>query len=101
MSEYLLFIDRDELFHRILRKCKIIESTEPYKDCWLYEGWDDGKGYKKISLYGKGYYVHRIMYIITLMTPILKPRHDLIHLCGNRACCNPYHMKTVKRGKEK
>lgn len=93
MSEFLLYIDREFLKQRIMEKVTINSDG-----CWLYEGHDDGKGYKKISILGRSYYVHRIMYILFGAMPHLKPRHDLDHNClgsaspGNRACCNPDHL---------
>lgn len=98
MSEFLLYIDKQELIQRILNKCSYKDHNADRSDqCWIYNGHDDGKGYKKVSILGRSYYVHRIMYILNNIQPELKPRHDLDHKCMNRSCCNPYHMQPLTR----
>lgn len=97
MSEFLLYLNRDELFQRIEKRCYHLINTKLGSPCWIFEGHDDGKGYKKISILGRAYYVHRIMYILSARGPHLKPRHDLDHICMQRACCNPWHMNPLTR----
>ncbi len=61
-------------------------------ECWEYSGPRRGgpgyRGHKKS-------YAHRYAYE-QLVGPI-PPKHDIDHLCRNRACCNPAHLEPVTR----
>lgn len=66
--------------------------------CWLWEGADSGvkgrgRGYGKIKIKGKTYYVHRIAYMI-FVGPLTR-RHQVDHECNNRRCIRPEHLKRV------
>lgn len=65
-------------------------TIENHEGCWIWQGPEMfGYGRKKID--GKNWKVHRLMYI-ALHGDI--PEGLLIrHLCGNRRCCNPIHLK--------
>lgn len=50
--------DHIGIFIRMMQKTKFVNG------CWIYEGWGDGKGYKKVWINGRGHYVHRIGYLL-------------------------------------
>lgn len=67
-------------------------------DCWPWTG-ATNCGYGRTWIGGKGYYAHRVIYLlqypgsISLRGP---RRHDawgfLRHMCNNPICCNPRHL---------
>jgi len=69
----------------------------PHRDqCWIAEGWDDGKGYKKIHWQGRGVYLHRFGWVL-FNGPIPDGRvldHDAA-ICTSRSCCNPAHLRPM------
>lgn len=74
-------------------KSKVIMCNE--SGCWNFQGWDDGKGYKKISVNGIAQYVHRVMF--EYYHKPLKYKQEVEHICNNRSCCNPSHLKQGTR----
>jgi len=63
--------------------------TETEDGCWLYQGTDNGAGYKTIG----SEYVHRKIYRL-LVGPI-PDGYQIDHLCRVRACCAPSHLEAV------
>ena len=64
--------------------------------CWEWVGYVNYKGYGCLSLRGREYKVHRLMYE-TYVGPI--PEGMVTdHLCRNRRCVNPDHLEPVTIG---
>lgn len=57
--------------------------------CWLYQGTDNGNGYKTVG----HEYVHRKVY--RLMVGPIPEGYQIDHLCRVRACCCPSHLEPV------
>lgn len=76
---------------RVLRRCVIA-------DCWTFTGHRQANGYGKVGIEpGVTQYVHRVVWE-ALVGPI-ENGGVIDHLCRNRACCNPDHMRvTTNRG---
>ena len=76
-------------------------SVAPLSGCWLWTGSTNGTGYGRFWATSrpdgaKLHYVHRYAYQM-LVGPISEGL-DLDHFrCGNRACCNPEHVRPVTR----
>lgn len=64
-------------------------------ECWEFMGSKIGIGYRSFNAEGKQHYAHRWMWEYAY-GPI-PDRHDIDHLCRNRACVNPYHLRTATR----
>ncbi len=79
----------EEVWTRIKKRIEIIG------ECWIVTGWNDGKGYQKISIGGHGYYVHRFSFKRFNPDVPLLARHQVDHKCCNRTCCNPEHLQRV------
>jgi hypothetical protein len=59
--------------------------------CWTWLGAHDPAGYGR---FGKGYRVaHRIAF--TLCGGVIPPGKEIDHICHNRGCVNPAHMRAV------
>lgn len=64
-------------------------------DCWIWPYGKTGDGYGKVKIGGVYVYAHRHSYAYHV-EPI--PTGLLIdHVCHNRACYNPYHLRAVTR----
>lgn len=63
--------------------------------CWNWLSTVSPNGYAGVFIGGKRWTVHRLIYE-TLNGPV--PEHlDLDHLCRNRRCVNPEHLRVVTR----
>lgn len=60
--------------------------------CWEWIGFINEQGYGKVTMSGRTYRTHRIMYehFRGRIPPGLPLDHEV---CDNRACCNPWHVE--------
>jgi DNA-binding CsgD family transcriptional regulator len=70
-------------------------------ECWPWKG-STNTGYGRVQIEGRSYYAHRVIFdmvnpgVITRSSPISKKQSGfLMHLCDNRICCNPAHLKVA------
>jgi hypothetical protein len=61
--------------------------------CWEWNGFIDKHGYGKFTLKNKCYFSHRVSFDIF----VKKLNKELVidHICKNRKCCNPEHLREV------
>lgn len=84
---------REDLWLKIVDRVEICRVTK----CWNYGGADSGDG--RGGGYGRMYYqgqtiaVHLAMF--TLVHGYLHRWQQVDHICCNRACVNPDHLKAV------
>lgn len=78
------------LIKRMLDRIEVDDAK-----CWLWTGALSGNGYPRISIDGRLYMTHRVMYVM-VRGPI-HPALDLDHLCRVRICINPHHLEPVTR----
>jgi hypothetical protein len=71
-------------------------------ECWPWIGTITKSGYGRTWIGDKGYYAHRVIFnlanpgMIELRAPTnKKARGFLMHLCDNRVCCNPAHLRVA------
>jgi hypothetical protein len=71
-------------------------------ECWPWIGTIEKSGYGRTWIGDKGYYAHRVIFnlanpgMIELRAPTnKKARGFLMHLCDNRVCCNPAHLRVA------
>lgn len=81
---------------RIFSKIEIDEKT----GCWNWIGNKNGQGYGRVRFNGPKVLVHRIMYAWShgpIPNPNVGSRDIPIidHICENKACVNPYHLRLV------
>ena len=77
---------------------EMVDKKEP-DDCWEWKGYVNN-GYGRVQISGRAYYAHRVIFdlanpgVITRSSPRFKRDFGfLMHLCDNRLCCNPAHLK--------
>lgn len=66
--------------------------TDKSGDCWLWTGTTDNYGYGVITISGKVYKAHRVVYEETLGEI---GEESLDHLCANTLCVRPMHLEPV------
>ena len=78
---------------------KKVDVKKP-DECWPWIAFVTKCGYGRTWIDGKAYYAHRVIFnlanpgIIELRSPTnKKARGFLMHLCDNRICCNPTHLR--------
>lgn len=71
---------------------RLRKNVEIGPSCWNWKGYIQ-KGYGHLSIRGRSYRVHRFIYEL-LCGPIPKGL-ILDHLCRNRSCVNPDHLRIV------
>lgn len=76
-----------EVYRRIISKISIRGKEE----CWLWQASLTSNGYGKAWYKGHFTSAHRVVY--TLLRGKVPVGLDVMHLCSNRSCCNPYHLK--------
>lgn len=72
---------------------RILDRLKVEGECWLYQGWCDGKGYRKIRVKGRTEYVHRWVWEFVTGRPL--GRRQVHHKCLNRSCWRPDHIEAT------
>lgn len=63
----------------------------PKDGCWEWKGHKENHGYGRMRYKGKRYRVHRAMMLV--IHGELPQGKVVMHLCHNKSCCNPKHLK--------
>lgn len=79
----------DEFYQRFEQKLTI----DPQSGCWNWIGFQDGKGYGRVSLLGRPRPAYRVAY--EMYCERIPEGMHLDHLCRNPKCCNPDHLEPV------
>jgi HNH endonuclease len=80
---------------RFMSKVRVDDAT----GCWVWQGYIDEDGYGRFTNHGETWRVHRITW--AAYRDEFEPldwRLTIDHLCRNRACCNPAHLRQVTIG---
>jgi hypothetical protein len=72
---------------------KIYWKTDPQTDCWNWQLYIERNGYGRWKSGGRPHQAHRVMYK-RAVGPI-PDGMEIDHLCRNRACVNPDHLRAV------
>lgn len=59
--------------------------------CWVWRAGKYASGYGQFMVYGTGVKSHALSFLLVRGLMGLDQQHD--HLCENKVCCNPYHIK--------
>lgn len=64
--------------------------------CWVFNGTKATKGYGSIRIEGRNFRAHRIALEVRLGRRLM-PSEVADHVCGNRGCVNPLHLRAVSQ----
>lgn len=67
-------------------------TFRPDSACWVWTGAVDKDGYGQVKVDGRVLKVHRVSYALHNGTD-LPSSMDVDHICRNRACWNPEHLR--------
>lgn len=62
-------------------------------ECWTWTGAKTPRGYGKVNRNHRFIYVHRLAY--ETFRGSIPPEMEIDHLCNNRACVRPDHLRAV------
>jgi hypothetical protein len=68
-----------------------VNKTSSVSECWEWQGYRLPQGYGQVAWHGKVLLAHRIAFMLTHGS--LPDDLEVMHLCHNRACCNPTHLQ--------
>lgn len=88
IMKYAKAIPENFELHILLNKIKITESG-----CWEWTGFVDRDGYGQVYHRGQDFRVHRVFFSL-LKEPLLTS-NAVDHICRNRKCSNPDHLRQV------
>lgn len=71
------------------------ERVEKTETCWNWTGGLIKGGYGKITYGGKQTVVHRVSY--EMAGEVIPPGVDVDHICRNRVCVRPEHLRLATR----
>lgn len=63
------------------------------EDCWEWVSTTTPAGYVRVRWAGKKQYLHRLSY--NIFKGLIPKNLFVDHICRNRACCNPQHLRLV------
>jgi len=66
---------------------------EPNTGCWIWIFGLNSSGYGSITYQGNQMGAHRASYVA--FNGLIPEKFDVHHVCNNRFCVNPYHLKAV------
>jgi len=72
---------------------KFLSKIIIIKECWEWSGYKDKDGYGKFSLNRTPFMAHRISF--NIFKGIIKDNLVIDHICHNRSCINPEHLRQV------
>lgn len=84
----LFILNKNGEQKRFWSKVKIHDNN---KDCWIWIGYCDYKGYGSIRLNNKNVLAHRLSISIYQKAPVDNDK-VVLHLCDNPSCVNPIHL---------
>lgn len=79
--------DNDKVVARLMRSFVEVDG------CWVYTKNLNWKGYGTFKIDGKFYKAHRVSYY--LFNGDLVEKLVVDHMCKNRACFNPQHLRQI------
>jgi hypothetical protein len=62
--------------------------------CWLWCGWQNGKGHGRVKHRGRGTYLHRLS-LASYHGLEVAELDTCDHICVNRNCFHPWHVESV------
>ncbi len=85
----------------IMKRIKKRVVKDPFTGCWNWTGPTSGNGrgggYGRMSLNDRTVATHLVVY--THYYGYIPGNREVDHICKNRLCCNPDHLRLVTRSK--
>ena len=87
----------DNLDPKTIKRLFTKISFDEITGCWNWTGNKNQNGYGRVRYLGNKVFVHRLMFAWITGKSLSKiiSRDNLIidHICNNKACCNPDHLR--------
>lgn len=72
---------------------RLFDNLKEEGACWVWQKCKNSGGYSQIWIRDRMEMAHKVVYIVAMGR--IPTGHDIDHVCRNRACVNPIHLRAI------